>query len=151
MFGRYFMLNLKDQLLKKGLVTKAQVEKIEKEQNSKNHPKSFDEFNQEKALEKLKSQNKAEKYATIRKWVDLNRLDKSQKMLEGEKFFFETIEKEISWLTLDLELIKDIKEGKAAIIAYMSHHGLTHAVIGKEIASDIAQIFPDWIRVFNRR
>lgn len=144
------MLNLKDQLLKKGLVTKAQVEKIEKEQNSNNHPKSFDEFNQEKALEKLKSQNKADQYATIRKWVDLNRLDKSLKSLEGEKFFFETIEKEISWLTLDLELIKDIKEGKAAIIAYMSHHGLTHAVIDKEIALDIAQIFPEWIRVFNK-
>ncbi|HXW53996.1 MAG TPA: hypothetical protein VEL47_07815, partial [Myxococcota bacterium] len=103
-----------------------------------------------RALEHLKTQVKAEQYVVIRKWVDLNRLDKARHAsLDGEKFFFPSVDNQITWLTLRKDVIEAIQQGKAGVIAYMGNHGLTHAVVPKDIAEDVYLIFPDWLRVLN--
>jgi len=142
------MFNLKDKLLKQGLVTKEMVERASKaEKDLKNQRTML--ANRAKALNSLKNQNKNEQYATIRKWVELNRLDKSSEAsLDDEKFFFEA-QGQLTSLTLKKDVIQKLKDGSAGIIAYISNHGLVHAVVSREIAQDIAHIFPEWLRVLH--
>jgi uncharacterized protein YaiL (DUF2058 family) len=138
------MFNLKEKLLAQGLVTKEQAARVE------NIVPDFSGFERKKALEKLKSQNKAEKYITIRKWVDVNRLDKESLISsENEKFFFANEENQVSWLSLPKEIIDAIAKGKAGVISYMSNHGLVHAVVPRDIAEDIREAFPEWVKVLN--
>jgi hypothetical protein len=122
------MLDLKSKLLAAGLVTEAQVErsKIKRPPN------------------KLKGLGKAEQYELIRLWVGRNRLDKG---LGEEKFFFEKADKSVSWLSLEVETVQKIQSGDAGLVAFMSNNGLAHAVLPREIAQDIVEIFPDWLRV----
>jgi hypothetical protein len=46
-------------------------------------------------------------------------------------------------------LICQIACGKAGVISYMSNHGLTHAVVPRDIAEDIGEVFPEWLKVLN--
>lgn len=142
------MFNLKDKLLKQGLVTKEMLNNMAKaEEEAKSKKSALKDRNHK--LNQLKKQNKNDQYATIRQWVDLNRLDKSSEAsLDDEKFFFNDNDK-LSWLRLNKNIIDQIKNGDAGIIAYMSNHGLAHAVLPKDIVQDIAQIFPDWLKVLN--
>ena len=32
----------------------------------------------------------------------------------------------------------------------MSNYGLTHAVVPREIAEDVGEVFPDWLKVLNQ-
>jgi uncharacterized protein YaiL (DUF2058 family) len=151
------MFDLKAKLLAKGLVTPEQVEKIalEKRQESLNQtlPKESGDFltkERQRILENLKNLPKSEQYVTIRKWVDINRLDKSSVHLtDGEKFFIPTKDNQVTWLLLSSAVLEAIKNGAAGVIAYMSNHGLTHAVVPRDIAEDVEQIFPDWLKVLN--
>jgi|SRR5579871_5113800 len=149
------MFDLKAKLLEKGLVTKEHVDRIAAEKKQQRLPKaeSSDAFltkERKRIIESLKSQNKSEAYTTIRKWVDINRLDKpSCASIDDEKFFLSTKDNQVTWLTLKKDVIDAIKTGKAGVIAYMSNHGLTHAVVPRDIAEDVAVIFPDWLRVLN--
>jgi uncharacterized protein YaiL (DUF2058 family) len=140
------MFDLKAQMLKKGLITKEQAESSKKTQKTDN----FLLKERAKTLDSLKTKNKSEQYATIRKWVDLNRLDKPDLVsIDDEKFFFSTNDEQISWLTLKKPVVEEIKSGKAGVISYMSHHGLTHAVVEREIAQDVGELFPAWLKVLN--
>lgn len=139
------MFDLKAQLLKKGLITKEQADKATKKPRE-------DKFLQvEKAkMAELKAKSKGEQYQTIRKWVELNRLDRPEQVsLDDEKFFFSGKDEQISWLTLKKDVVEQIKLGQAGVIAFMSHHGLSHAVVKRDIAQDVGDIFPDWLKVLN--
>ena len=151
------MFDLKEKLLAKGLVTKEQVDKVDAE---KHRPKQVnnsavfdDDFltrERHKTVANLKAQTKAEQYVTIRKWVDLNRVDKVPYGLDdGEKFFFNAQDNQVTWLTLNKSVIEEIKHGRAGVIAYMSNHGVTHAVVPRDIAEDVGDVFKDWLRVLN--
>ena len=143
------MFDLRAQLLKKGLITKEQAEKAGKKSNDRDE--HYLKGERARALASLKAKSKAEQYAAIRKWVDLNRLDKPEAVsLEDEKFFFSGHDEQITWLTLKKEAVEEIKSGRAGVIAYMSNHGLTHAVVGREIAEDIGELFPEWLKVLNQ-
>lgn len=149
------MFDLKAKLLAKGLVTEQQVEKItreKKQENLKATSKTIDYVSKERVriLENLKALPKGEQYVTIRKWVDINRLDKSlASVLDGEKFFITAKDNQVTWLTLPSSIIEAIQKGEAGVIAYMSNHGLTHAVVPRDIAEDVGQIFPEWLKVLN--
>ena len=122
------MLDLKAKLLAAGLVTEKQIERsaIKRPPN------------------KLKGLPKAEQYELIRLWVTRNRLDKG---IGTEKFFFEKADKSVSWLSLETSVITQVQSGDAGLIAFMSNSGLAHAVVPRDIAEDIVEIFPDWSRV----
>lgn len=98
--------------------------------------------------EKLKKLPRPEQFILIRKWVQLNRLDKARTLDENcQKFYFHKEDDRITWLSLDPAVIEKINNGSAAIITYMSNSGLSHAVVPREIAVDVAEVFPNWIRV----
>jgi uncharacterized protein YaiL (DUF2058 family) len=147
------MFDLKAKLLAKGLVTKEQVEKASIKTEEKKNTKDNTYFvgkEREKALNTLRSQSKSEQYTTIRKWVDLNRLDKASHIsIDCEKFFLNINDNQVTWLTLKKKVIEEIKLGNAAIIAYMSNHGFTHAVVPRDIAEDVGVFFPDWVKILN--
>lgn len=150
------MFDLKAKLLEKGFVTKEQVEKASTSKNLKKNELNlqssadFAALDRRKALNALKSQSKGDQYATVRKWVDINRLDKASHVsIDCEKFFLNTKDNQVSWLTLKKEVIEEIRVGNAGVIAYMSNHGLTHAVVPRDIAEDVGEVFPDWLRVLN--
>jgi hypothetical protein len=148
------MFDLKAKLLAKGLVTKEQVDQVNAtNKKTKNKPRDVDFLDKDraKALNTLKAQPKGEQYLTIRKWVDNNRLDKASLAdLDDEKFFFE-VDGQLTWLTLKKAVIEELKTGQAGIIAYMSNHGLTHAVVKRDIAEDVGAVFPGWVRVLNEK
>ncbi len=152
------MFDLKAKLLAKGLVTQDQVDKvtIQKQRHKRStgsreaNEGDFLDRERRKALNSLKVQNKAEQYITIRKWVDLNRVDKVPYGLDdSEKFFFNAQDNQVTWLTLAKSVIEEIRTGRAGVIAYMSNHGLTHAVVPRDIAEDVGEVFNEWLRVLN--
>src|SRR5580704_6199768 len=129
------MFDLKAKLLAKGLVTQEQVDKAATQKSRPRHKKNvppptdeqFLSRERHKALASLKAQNKGEQYVTIRKWVDFNRVDKVPYGLDdSEKFFFNTEDNQVTWLTLHKSVVEEIRTGRAGVIAYMSNHGLTH-------------------------
>lgn len=145
------MLDLKSKLLAAGLVTKEQVAKVEESKKKKapKKPPSFEERERARHVEELKKLAKGEQYDLIRKWVTRNRLDKGP-VAEGdtiEKFFFEGEDGAVSWLSLDKAVHDKVSDGSAGITAFMSHHGLVHCVMPRDIVEDIAQVFPTWVRV----
>ena len=153
------MFDLKAKLLNIGLVTKEQVQKVEKEKIRQQKEavakpvKSIGDFqtlDREKSLTTLKSLKKAEQYITIRKWVEINRLDKPfHGGLECEKFFIPSAD-QVTWLTLKKEIIEQIKDGNAGVVGFMSNYGYAHAVVPRDIAEDIGEVFPEWLKVLNK-
>lgn len=147
------MFDLKAKLLAQGLVTKEQVDKVTAERKPSAKRSTTDNFlnkEREKALASLKAENKGEQYNIIRRWVEKNRLDKeSHVSLDCEKFFFNSKDNQVTWLTLRQDVIEQIKSGSAAVISYMSNHGQTHAVVPRDIGEDVGEVFPDWLRVLN--
>lgn len=151
------MLDLKSKLLAAGLVTKEQVDRVEQSKFAKKGPRnavkakgpSFEEKERSRHLEELKKLIKTEQYELIRKWVTRNRIDKSSTINSEslEKFFFQCADGSVSWLTLDKSIHEKVTDGSAGITAFMSHHGLTHCVLPRDIVEDIAAVFPSWLRV----
>jgi hypothetical protein len=100
-------------------------------------------------VDHLKSLNRGEAYDKIRKIVAPRRLDPAGKIIPGPEdkpFNFVTAKGSIGRLYLSDEVAAELKSGKAAISAFMSHHGLAHCVLPKDIAIDLAKVFPLWLR-----
>ncbi len=110
---------------------------------------NFEEKQRDKQMNTLRSVPKNEQYDIVRRWVDRNRLDKHTGVLpeNTERFFFQKADSTISWLTLETSVHAQVTDGKAAIMAFMSNHGLAHCVIQRDIAEDVALVFPFWLRV----
>lgn len=151
------MLDLKSKLLAAGLVSAEQVARVEQQKANKKQrkdaprppTKSFEEKERNRHLEELKKLQKPEQYELIRKWVARNRIDKlvSTDPEALEKFFFQAADGTVSWLTLEKPIHQQVTDGSAGITAFMSHHGLAHCVLPRDIVEDIAQVFPAWVRM----
>lgn len=158
------MLDLKAKLLKAGLVTEEQVQKVESEEadkrakraakkhgkkggGGKGAPPSDDERWQKRIAE-LKDAPKSEQYDAIRGWVQRTRLDqvKGLPSEQADRFHFTKHDGHISWLTLEPDVKQALSDGKAGIIAFMSHNGLAHCVVPREVALDVGQVRPEWVR-----
>lgn len=166
------MLDLKSKLLAAGVVTEKQVKKVEEAEARKRERKSrHKKSNQkptgarseagskpasgldEKALwqrrvGKLQKAPKSEQYATIRGWVERVRLDsvKSVGSEDAERFHFTKADERITWITIEPDTRDALKKGEAGIIAFMSHSGLSHCVVPRDLALDVHQIRPEWLR-----
>lgn len=159
------MLDLKAKLLQAGLVTKEQVEKVESEEAAARARKAqkrhggkkgkgggpapvSDEARWQKRVAELKDAPKSEQYETIRGWVQRTRLDQVKGLPsdDADRFHFTKHDGHISWLTLEPDVKQAVSEGKAGIIAFMSHNGLAHCVVPREVALDVGQIRPEWVR-----
>jgi hypothetical protein len=146
------MLDLKSKLLAAGLVSQEQIDKVERQKADKKKKKTaqrVESKERNRHLEELLKLQKTDQYDLIRKWVTRNRLDKptSVEPEAFDKFFFEATDGSVSWLTIEKSLHEKIANGSAGITAYMSHHGMVHCVLSREIIEDIAQAFPTWVRV----
>ncbi len=97
----------------------------------------------------LKRAGKGESYDAIRRAVDRTRLD-PVRAIPGEDataFHFMTASGQLSRLMLDPDIHTQLADGTAAIVAFMSHHGLAHCVVARPLAEAIAEVFPLWLRV----
>ncbi len=157
------MLDLKAQLLKAGLVTEAQVEKAESDQQASRasrpekkkgkgpagkRPPASEEERWARRVEQLKAAPKSEQYEVIRGWVQRTRIDSPKGLPsdEAERFHFAKHDGHIAWLTLEPAVKKQLSEGEAGIIGFMSHNGLTYCVVPKDAAHDVGKVRPDWVR-----
>jgi uncharacterized protein YaiL (DUF2058 family) len=185
------MFDLKEQMLKAGLVTENQVQKVEEQQKQSKHKhkgprknersgppnkssgqkrkkappakgrkprarapqkeQSFEDIERrqwQKRLFRLKKSPKKEIYEVTRNWVERNRLD-PVKGLPGEsasRFYFTRADGSIASLMLEPEITQALSKGEAGIVTFMSHHGVNHAVVTKDLALDMGFIVPLWLR-----
>lgn len=100
-------------------------------------------------VQALAAAGKGERYDAIRRQVDAQRLDNPSPIpsAAAEPFHFTTAGGQLSRLHLEAPLRERLSAGEAAIIAFMSNHGLAHAVVPPALAVDVAALFPLWLRV----
>jgi hypothetical protein len=145
------VLDLRAKLLNAGLVTDDQVKKAEAEKTNaaaKESPQQAQARLWEARIKALIVAPKSERYDAIRTWVSKTRLD-SAKGIPSEsaaRHHFPRADGRISWLTLEPAIQEKIKSGEAGIVAFMSHNGLTHAVVPRDVATDIGRLFEEWVR-----
>ena len=185
------MFDLKEQMLKAGLVTENQVQKVEEQQKQRKQkrkaprkneqggsskkysgqkrkkippskdrssrargPKkeqSFEEIERrqwQKRLFRLKKSPKKEIYEVTRNWVERNRLDpvKGLPAESATRFYFTRADGSIASLMLEPDVTQALSKGEAGIVTFMSHHGVNHAVVTKDLALDMGYIVPLWLR-----
>ena len=159
------MLDLKAKLASAGLVSKEDVERVEREKKSRGRSRSAPGKGKGKSagssrprgpdaesglpVTKLRDKPKGEIYAGVRSWVDKARLDPATGMPgeTAQPYHFARADGKIGRLVLEPELITALQSGSAGLIAYMSNHGLAHAVVPAVGARAVAEIFPEWLRV----
>ena len=83
-----------------------------------------------------------------RNWVERNRLDPVRTLpSEGaERFYFTRADGSIGSLMLEPPALSALKNGEAGLVTYMSNHGVSHAVVAKDLALDIGYVVPLWLR-----
>lgn len=144
------MFDLRAKLLEKGLISEEQAARVRPQKPKPRPSDNFLDDQRRSDVADLLARSRQERYAIIRRWVERNRLDKGSALSEGcEKFFLPCHGDRVSWLTLKKEVIDAIKEGRAGVISYMGNHGMAHAVVPREIAEDVGQVFADWLKVLN--
>lgn len=149
------MLDLKAKLAAAGLVTQEQIQAAERKKDPKKKggppPGGRPAAPARSGLDlpALKKAGKGEIYEATRRVVDRSRLDPAAAIPSerAESFHFTTQTGQLGRLTLEPEIHTEIVEGRAAIVAFMGHHGLTHAVVPRVVAEDIAALMPVWLRV----
>lgn len=105
----------------------------------------------QKRMEQLKAAGKSEQYDAIRAWVQRARIDavKAVPTDAAERFHFARYDSGIASLVLEPEIKTRVIGGEAGISAYMSHNGLAHCVVPRDVAMDIAALRPEWVRVLD--
>jgi hypothetical protein len=152
------MLDLKAKLLAAGVIDEDAVDRVEQEQKTKRDRNKRRKLAQSergrwnKRVEALVTAPKAEQYETTRGWVQRTRLnpDKGLPSEKADRFHFETADQKISWLTLEPDVKEELVAGDAGIVAYMSHNGLKHCVVPRDVAIDIGRVRPEWLRHLER-
>lgn len=151
------MLDLKAKLAAAGLVTPADVAAAERKQKPKpsqrppakpqTGPKP-DKPDRGPGLDvpALRKAGKGAAYDAIRRAVERARLDGAAPTAAGGPFHFTTATGQLSRLILEPQTQQAITAGTAGITAFMSHHGLAHAVVPRPLAEAIAELFPFWLR-----
>lgn len=144
------MLDLKAKLAAAGLVTQEQVAAAErKETRKKAPPRPEAPARGGLDLPALKKAGKGELYDVTRRAVERARLDPAgaTPSERASAFHFTTAAGQLARLILEPELHEALVEGRAAITAFMGHHGLAHAVVPRALAEDLAALMPLWLRV----
>lgn len=161
------MLDLKAKLASAGLVTDEDIERVEKSGRGKGKGKGrgkgkggrskgrgrngLPDLKGSHRLEvgRLAKVGRGEAYVEVRRWVGRVRLDVPDKppSEDAKTFHFPTAKGPVGRLVVEPDVHAWIAEGSAGVIAYMSDHGLAHAVVPAEAARDLAELFPLWLRV----
>ncbi len=155
------MLDLKAKLAAAGLVTKKDVEQVEAQQakakarkrsrksSSRTAPPNRSANSNSLAAERkaLDPTNRNECYAATRRWVERRRLDQQIPGDNTAAFHFTTHQGKLSRLFVTADVKTQLERGAAAITAFMSNHGLAHAVVPRSVALEIHALFPLWLRV----
>lgn len=151
------MLDLKAKLASAGLVSKEDLERIDRdEERKKARGKARRKAKSERRrgggsglpVGKLADKPKGEVYAAVRSWVDKVRLDAAGAPSDDARaFHFPRASGKIGRLMLEPGLVAQLQDGSAGLIAYMSNHGLAHAVVPAVGARAVAELFPLWLRV----
>ncbi len=155
------MLDLKAKLAAAGLVTSAEVAAAERNRSKRGGPPPAKRSGPAKPAKPqhpggldvaaLQRDGKAAAYDAIRRALDRNRLDPAHGIPsdQASPFHFTTARGQLSRLTLEPDLHAQLVAGTAAIVAFMSHHGLAHCVAPRPLAEAIAEVFPTWLRVLH--
>lgn len=158
------MLDLKAKLAAAGLVTPAEVAAAERKPgprgaNTKpgpNKPAPNKPGPNKPAAPRsgldipaLQKAGKGAAYDAIRRVIERARLDPMHAIPgeQAEAFHFATASGQLSRLMLEPAARAQLGDGSAGLVAFMSHHGLAHAVVPRALAEDIARLFPLWLRV----
>ncbi len=155
------MLDLKAQLAAAGLVTKEDVEAAEAKarKSRRGGPQGSGKRGRRgkggrsggKGLNRaaLEAAGKGERYDMIRRAVTAQRLDSAGPIpsASSEPFHFAGDGGAVGRVFVEPALRERLEGGSAAIVAYMSNHGLAHAVVPAPLARDIAAVLPEWLRV----
>ncbi len=153
------MLDLKAKLASAGLVSQADIDRVDAKEKAKKQGKGKGKGKGKGGPGKsqvrplnvaaLKDAPTGEFYDAVRRWVTHARLDR-QGGVPSERctpFHFPEISGKIGRLTIEPELAKRVQAGEAAVIAFMSNSGLAHAVVLAAGARDIATLKEEWLRV----
>ena len=148
------MLDLKAKLASAGLVSQNDIERVEKEKAKKKARKKAKRGGKakgddiDKVVASLKDKPKGEAYDAIRSWVDRVRLDASSNVPSptAKTFHFAESSGKVGRLYLEPKVVEQIEKGQAGVVAYMSNHGLAHAVVPAADARGIGTLFPLWLR-----
>ena len=159
------MLDLKAQLAAAGLVTKEEVEAAEakarkprrggqgpRKRGGKGGPGGQSgKGGGAKGLNRaaLAAAGKGERYDMIRRAVTAQRLDSAGPIpsAASEPFHFAGDGGVVGRVFVEPALRERLEAGSAGIVAFMSNHGLAHAVVPAPLARDIAAVLPEWLRV----
>jgi uncharacterized protein YaiL (DUF2058 family) len=101
------------------------------------------------AVASLRGKNKGEIYDAVRRFVERVRLDPAvgEPSETAQPFHFPTPAGRIGRVVIEPELAAQLANGSAALVAFMSNHGLAHAVLPAELGLQIAELMPKWLRV----
>ncbi|MCP4447233.1 MAG: DUF2058 domain-containing protein [Myxococcales bacterium] len=101
------------------------------------------------SVDELKAMGRGEAYDRIRKIVNHSRLDDKERTIplpDDQTFNFVTASGSIGRLYLTAATVASLKSGKSGISSFMSNHGLSHCVLPKDVALELAEVFPLWLR-----
>jgi hypothetical protein len=155
------MLDLKAKLASAGLVSQADIDRVDAKKKSRGKGKGGPGKGKSKGkggpgksqvrplnVAALKEAPTGEFYDAVRRWVSQARLDR-QGGVPSERckpFHFAEIGGRVGRLTIEPELAQRVQAGEAAVIAFMSNSGLAHAVVPAAGARDIATLKEEWLR-----
>ncbi|HWB78444.1 MAG TPA: hypothetical protein VG755_25940 [Nannocystaceae bacterium] len=149
------MLDLKAKLAAAGLVSEADVQRAEAERRAKAERKQHKRGGGKPqapaglAVASLRGKNKGEIYDAVRRFVERVRLDPvgGAPSETARAFHFSEPSGHIGRLVIEPELATQLEDGRAALVAFMSNHGLAHAVVPAADGRAIAELMPKWLRV----
>jgi hypothetical protein len=150
------MLDLKAKLASAGLVSQEDVDRIEKERTGKKSPRrppggpaSAGRAGKLLPVAALRDKPKAELYEAVRRWLEKARLDPvgGTPSADARVYHFPEASGRIGRLVLEPAIVELLEKGEAGVVAFMSNHGLAHAVVGAAGARALAELNPQWLRV----
>jgi hypothetical protein len=152
------MLDLKAKLASAGLVSSADIARVEQEKirsprrprrqgNGAPPPRDTGGL----PVDALRGRPKAEIYEAVRRWVDQVRLDPARGVPSDDAatFHFPQATGRVGRLVLEPEVRTQLEDGTAGVVSYMSNHGLAHAVVPAAGARALAELNPLWLRVLS--
>jgi uncharacterized protein YaiL (DUF2058 family) len=147
------VLDLKAKLAAAGLVSEADVQRAEAEKRAKAERRQQKRGGAPKPVglpvAQLRGKGKGEIYDAVRRFVERVRLDPvgGAPSDTARAFHFTEPNGHIGRLVIEPELAAQLEAGRAALVAFMSNHGLAHAVVPADDGRAIAELMPKWLRV----
>jgi hypothetical protein len=149
------MLDLKAKLAAAGLVTQAE---LDAQQLAKDKRKAGRRRKGGAAgtgpgpgpvqvLAALAGRPRGEQYDGIRRVVDKARLDAAGPVPPetARPFHFSRGDGTVGRVFVEGPTADALAAGRAKVVAFMSHHGLAHAVLDAAIAQAVGRLFPEWV------